>query len=282
VWPVKRVLLLAVAVCFAARTSPAAPASEDFALALERVGATATVLVVGSWGVDEVQGWSWGICHDGERVSIADCGGMGSNEHPCDPGGCSAVACPADMTAAGPNGEAMAFHSVAVFENGITQGVMLDYLALWTLPASARFEMLEISYDLKGSEAELSFCDTLGAHPTRTTFAVEGRSYPPAVQRGLTLAAGTFRRGNANGDETLNIADAVFALSYIFSAGQVPACFDAVDANDDGRVNIADPIRILAYLFSQTEPLPDPFAACGADPTADQLACERFAPCGAP
>lgn len=54
---------------------------------------------------------------------------------------------------------------------------------------------------------------------------------------------------------------------------------DSGDANDDGKIDVADAIKILGHLFTNTGPLPDPFAACGSDPTDDALACEVFAPC---
>ncbi len=91
----------------------------------------------------------------------------------------------------------------------------------------------------------------------------------------------TFRRGDANTDGVVNIADAVFVLAHLFAHGAVPPCRDAADANDDGTVNIADAIRVLGHLFGGTGPLPEPFAACGADTTQDGLECAAFRPCNA-
>ena len=56
----------------------------------------------------------------------------------------------------------------------------------------------------------------------------------------------------------------------------MPLCLDAADANDDGAVNIADAVSILGHLFGGEEPLPDPFLACGPDPTDDSLTCDTF------
>ncbi len=55
-----------------------------------------------------------------------------------------------------------------------------------------------------------------------------------------------------------------------------------VDANDDGSLNIADAIAILGYLFGRTPRLPDPFDACPPDPTEDTLSCECFTACDRP
>jgi len=92
-----------------------------------------------------------------------------------------------------------------------------------------------------------------------------------------------FRRGDANTDGKLDIADAIKVLGYLFGGGTTTLdCQDAGDGNDDGKLDIADAIRILGHLFAQTGPLPDPFDACGVDPTDDTLGCEAFAPCDWP
>lgn len=83
-----------------------------------------------------------------------------------------------------------------------------------------------------------------------------------------------FNRGDANRDGTLNIADAITTLDFLFGgAGAVLLCEDAADANDDGTVNIADAISVLAHLFTSPVPLPPPFGTAGGDPTADVLGC---------
>lgn len=71
----------------------------------------------------------------------------------------------------------------------------------------------------------------------------------------------TFRRGDANADNTIDTADAVFVLTYLFAQGAGPACMDAGDSNDDGAIDIADVITVLAHLFAQPGPLPEPFGA---------------------
>ena len=85
-------------------------------------------------------------------------------------------------------------------------------------------------------------------------------------------------RGDANQDSRFNIADAVSVLSYLFG-GKNTDCTDSLDVNDDGRINLADPISLLAFLFKGYFDIPEPFAACGPDPTQDQLTCAEFAPC---
>jgi hypothetical protein len=88
-----------------------------------------------------------------------------------------------------------------------------------------------------------------------------------------------FLRGDVNADGELEIADAVFALTYLFASGDIPACQDSADANDDGVVDIADAIATIWYFFRGKGPLPEPFGECGTDPTEDTLDCTSYEPC---
>ena len=89
---------------------------------------------------------------------------------------------------------------------------------------------------------------------------------------------GVFLRGDAGGNGTLDITDALLILRYLFQR-EALGCRDAADTNDDGRNNIVDALGIVRLLFSAGGPLPTPFPACGTDPTADSLTCERSSTC---
>ena len=88
-----------------------------------------------------------------------------------------------------------------------------------------------------------------------------------------------FRRGDADSDGALDIADAVTVLTYLFAGGEAFDCMDTGDANDDGQIDIADAVTILGHLFAEEGPLPPPFDQCGSDETEDELDCENFPPC---
>ena len=88
---------------------------------------------------------------------------------------------------------------------------------------------------------------------------------PPAPQ---------FERGDSNGDGGVDIGDAIWSLSYLFTGGRAPPCFDAADANDTGKLDLSDPIFELNFLFLGGREPPSPgTGACGPDPTEDQLEC---------
>ncbi len=104
-----------------------------------------------------------------------------------------------------------------------------------------------------------------------TQFAPVDAGPPAAPAR---CGDGVFVRGDANGDGSVNIADAVAILSFLFAHLPTVACGDHADANDDGAANIADPIYILQYLFARGAPPPRPFPAPGLDATPnDKFTC---------
>lgn len=56
-------------------------------------------------------------------------------------------------------------------------------------------------------------------------------------------------RGDANGDGTINIADAMYVFNYLFAGGPAPDPFWVGDANCDGGINVSDGVHIVSYLF---------------------------------
>jgi hypothetical protein len=89
----------------------------------------------------------------------------------------------------------------------------------------------------------------------------------------------SFRRGDVNADDRVNIADAIFLLQYLFKGGEAPPCLSAADIADNGRLNVSDANLLLRHVSGVLPTLPDPFNACGQDPTEDELGCETFPPC---
>ncbi|MCH2373284.1 MAG: hypothetical protein MK538_03815, partial [Planctomycetes bacterium] len=82
-----------------------------------------------------------------------------------------------------------------------------------------------------------------------------------------------YRRGDVNGNG-LALSDAMLILGHLFSATAVPpACEKSADVDDSGVLNVRDPLWILLYLFAGGGAPPEPFLACGGDPTPDDLKC---------
>jgi hypothetical protein len=161
---------------------------------------------------------------------------------------------------------------------------------LVTMPAGVQHRVVEIRFQVKPDAAETTtlvrFQD--GAGPLTKWDSVfnvvttHGFSVTPEIANSFTFLNGrvsvvadvaTFVRGDANGDETLDIGDAVNTLNFLFLAGARPACYDAADANDDARLDIVDPIATLGFLFRGAATLPPPYPQAGEDPTPDSMGC---------
>ena len=83
---------------------------------------------------------------------------------------------------------------------------------------------------------------------------------------------GGFLRGDANGNLSINIIDAILSVPI----GEQPGtrdCNDAMDADDDGRLTVLDTVAIITYVFAGSAELPAPHGRCGVDATLDRLDC---------
>ena len=97
---------------------------------------------------------------------------------------------------------------------------------------------------------------------------------------------GAFHRGDADGDGSVNLADAVFTLRSLFQGGPQPGCAEAADADNDGAVGVSDPVSVLEFLFRGGPPpvAPgQPPGPCGLDtdpPSSPaDLGCAAYTSC---
>ena len=72
---------------------------------------------------------------------------------------------------------------------------------------------------------------------------------------------------------------AVFVLDNLFVEASQHPCAKSADTNDTGVVDVTDALYLLNFLFTGGAPPAAPFAACGQDPTADELSCDSFPSC---
>jgi hypothetical protein len=130
-----------------------------------------------------------------------------------------------------------------------------------------------------GTQIILGLPATAGLPPVSAVIVQNnGAGYSPSRTEGLItvngIPAGSFLRGDANGDAAVDLADAIFTLDYLFASGVTPSCQNAADSNDDDTLNVADAVQILDALFSGGPPLPPPGNGnCLPDPTPGQLDC---------
>jgi hypothetical protein len=161
-------------------------------------------------------------------------------------------------------------HAVSRVRDGLARRYLdtpATYPALLEIPLAAGRHFLLV----KAFEGQ-------GAHNFRVGFVNQSGQPLAGAPDGLTvtLDAGEsplpqFRRGDANDDGAVNIADAAFVLNFLFLGGPTPVCLDAADANDDGGANIADGSFILNFLFLGGPDPPAPGTQCGPDASDDAL-----------
>ena len=173
---------------------------------------------------------------------------------------------------------------------GVTYGFVTDFGADMVAPdvlnPAGPIELIRVQYSVPlgatpGSEPVMFAGDltpgmTPLAIPVAVTFtptAGTATQLPATAIDGTVLIAGFFIRGDINGDDLVQLVDAIRLLEVLFLMGVNPMCDDALDANDDGSVGIVDAIVILQYLFGGGAAPAAPFPDCGLDPTPDILDC---------
>jgi hypothetical protein len=60
---------------------------------------------------------------------------------------------------------------------------------------------------------------------------------------------GQYMIGDANGDQAVNVSDAVYIINYVFVGGDPPDPLQAGDCNCDGKCNVSDAVWIINYVF---------------------------------
>ncbi len=118
---------------------------------------------------------------------------------------------------------------------------------------------------------------------------VDGRAFGIAVAGGMVFvstdrgaihafaqsgpAGDVFVRGDANGDERIDVSDAVTIVRDLFLGASLLECADHGDVDDNGEVEVTDAIRLLGYLYRGGRTPAAPFPAPGLDPTVDGFDC---------
>lgn len=67
-------------------------------------------------------------------------------------------------------------------------------------------------------------------------------------------STGNYLRGDANGDGTIDVADVVHLINYLYLGGPAPHPLWVGDPNCDGVINSADVVYLINYLFKGGPP----------------------------
>ncbi|MEZ5359358.1 MAG: M14 family zinc carboxypeptidase [Candidatus Zixiibacteriota bacterium] len=111
------------------------------------------------------------------------------------------------------------------------------------------------NHELDGTGLTLSstglLSGTVGAVGQITFTSVVEDNISAQDEKIFTVAfSQAFVCGDANGDEAVNIADAVFLVNYIFKGGTAPDPVEAGDVNNDASSNIGDAVYLIQYVFN--------------------------------
>ncbi len=160
----------------------------------------------------QVQGWSFGVCHDDEVLEYV-----------------GAIEGPATLTAK--NGAPADFTMVNEVVGGMTMGTVICFTACATLP-QGMYELLEISYvpiASAGTSTSVSFCSTLGFPVIHTVVVVNGASQIPTQISGTidVVSPNDLVIGTAYGPPGLTVSVPVRLTSVVPVDGiQVAFTFD--------------------------------------------------------
>jgi len=172
----------------------------------------------------------------------------------------------------------------------VTSGIIFDIEPPYdgrTLPPGENQRLLNIIADIsplapvEGSTV-VRLANGVGEPPLENILTVNSMTVLPRLEKAGTvffsapeMSTAAFVRGDANGNQLVNISDPVVLLGYLFLGEAPVACLDAADANDSGTINVADAAYSLNFLFRGGRIPPPPFPNPGLDPSEDTLNCDQ-------
>jgi len=90
------------------------------------------------------------------------------------------------------------------------------------------------------------------------TFEATSRGNPYYVDEDTVVVTVYATRGDATHDGTIDVADVILLLNYLFIDGPAPEIFETGDANCDEVIDIADVVYLINYLFMGGPPPCEP------------------------
>ncbi|MGE3166676.1 MAG: hypothetical protein AB7O52_17375 [Planctomycetota bacterium] len=220
-------------------------------------------VVFDNLGTDSVDGWSYGLCHDGAIVELVDF-------------------VDSALVSTVNGGGAPGFGSTLVVDPSLggTQGIVVDLFGVNKLAPGVGCALADATYDSQpaglASLSTVTICNSLGTPPVATVVVIGGASLEPTrVAGAIRVTFGdprSYLRGDCNNDAVYDIADGVFLLNALFQGGLLPSCVEACDSNGEGVVDSSDAVYTFTYQFAGGPPPPMPFPDCGVGEVTDDCA----------
>ena len=63
------------------------------------------------------------------------------------------------------------------------------------------------------------------------------------------VRVGSYKCGDCNSDNSVNVGDVVFLINYLFKGGPEPFPLTSADINFDQKVTVSDVVYLINYLF---------------------------------
>jgi len=126
------------------------------------------------------------------------------------------------------------------------------------------------AYEDTGLDPDTQYCYTV---KSRVAEELSGNSNEACATTD-EKAGEVFKRGDADGNGSVELTDVIRALTWQFVGGVEINCQDAADIDDDGAITLTDAIRSLNYQFvgvAGTIPDPPGPIQCGPDANEDGL-----------
>ncbi len=99
------------------------------------------------------------------------------------------------------------------------------------------------------------------------------------VARPKAVSPAPFRRGDSNGDATIDLSDAVHVLFWLFASGGEPGCLEAANVNGNEQIDLSDVVYLLTYLFLSGQEPPEPGPSTCGQATKPLLGCRSYKSC---
>lgn len=136
--------------------------------------------------------------------------------------------------------------------------IFIGAAAMWNgLPAGTLEHMMSIhisAMDLGSADSIAMICVDSTFVPPVGSFVFadsDGKTFAPLINSPFCwpVARRPYVCGDADADQTVNVADAVHLINYIFKSGPAPDPLEAGDADCNGTVNVADAVYLINYVF---------------------------------
>ncbi|HEQ98875.1 MAG TPA: hypothetical protein ENO22_05995 [candidate division Zixibacteria bacterium] len=117
-------------------------------------------------------------------------------------------------------------------------------------------DILRLYFHVGTATPDTTVIDTLTFNNYVLDFSTFIGDYIPRYSAAeISLSSGI--RGDANGDQVLNVSDAVHIINFVFLNGAPPVTQCGGDANNDAQMNVSDAVYIINYVFVNGS-APDP------------------------